>query len=55
MIEKELGSFNFAFDIKNFQMKDEFFDIGMFELGFQARVGSTPTCGLKFSFQRRKQ
>lgn len=37
MIEKELGSFHFAFDMKNFHMKDEFFDIGMFELGFQAR------------------
>lgn len=37
MIEQELGSFNFAFDMKNFDMKDEFFDVGMFELGFQAR------------------
>ena len=37
MIKKELGSFNFAFDMKNFEIKDKFFDIGMFELGFQAR------------------
>ena len=37
MIEQELGSFNFAFDMKNFYMKDEFFDVSMFELGFQAR------------------
>lgn len=37
MIEKELGSFNFSFDMKNFEMKDEFFDVGMFELAFQGR------------------
>ena len=42
MIEKELGSFNFAFDITDKTMKDEFFDVGMFDVGmfelaFQAR------------------
>ena len=37
MIEQELGSFNFAFDMKDKTMKDEFFDVGMFELAFQAR------------------
>jgi hypothetical protein len=35
MIEHELGSFNFSFDMKDKTMRDEFFDIGMFELGFQ--------------------
>lgn len=37
MKETELGSFNFAFDMKDKTMKDEFFEVGMFELAFQAR------------------
>ncbi len=36
MTEKELGSFNVCFEMKNFEMKDELIKTGMEELGFRA-------------------
>ena len=36
MIEKELGAFNFAFDMKEIMTLDEFVEIGMKSLGLQA-------------------
>lgn len=36
MIEKELGAFNFAFDMKEIITLDEFVEIGMKSLGLQA-------------------
>lgn len=38
MIENELGSFNFAFDMKNVEDRDDFIEIGMTQLGLQARL-----------------
>ena len=36
MIEKELGTFNFAFDMKEIMTLDEFIEIGLKSLGLQA-------------------
>lgn len=38
MTERELGSFNFAFDMKDVEHRDDFIDIGMTQLGLQARL-----------------
>lgn len=37
MNKTELGSFDFAFELKDFENRDEFCDIGAFELMFQAK------------------
>ena len=35
-IEKELGSWSFAFHLENMDMKDKCFHVGLFELQFQS-------------------